>query len=181
MKRIEGFNEVEAFGASTFDFPKPNGYVAVIKNARDVKDREYLELLIDIAEGEYAGFYQDYYEANQKWLLRSYCSYKETALKAFKGFTTSVDNSNAGFDWESHWDENKLKGKKVGIILREEEYLRDDGSVGNSLKIYGFRSADTIRKGNFKIPPKKELSVDEKRTTGVNKTFSKVNLDDIQF
>lgn len=174
MRRIKDFDKVEAYG-DRVEFPPAGGYVALITGVRDVADKEYLECLIDINEGDFKGFYTTWYKQSGNWLLRGYNSYKETAKRAFKGFITSVTESNKGFTWD--WDEQDLKGKQVGIILREEEYINKDGEVASSLKIYGFRSVDAIRKGNFKVPSKKTVEPPKKATQSVSLT----DLDDIQF
>lgn len=49
----------------------------------------------------------------------------------FKGLITCVEESNAGYKWT--WDEKTLKGKKLGIIFREEEYSFN-GYTGTSVK-----------------------------------------------
>lgn len=182
MIPIKDFDKIET--RRSIDFPPVGGYVAIIKNVRDVQEKKYLECLIDIAEGEFKDFYQKEYEFSTKWRLRGFISYNqdyEWALKNFKGFTTSVEHSNPGYTWD--WDEKKLKGKKVGIITREEEYLRDDGNVGISYKIFTFRSIDEIRKGNFKVPPRKTLTQDKPQATIPARTssFDLSALDDLQF
>lgn len=178
MKPIKDFDKIETNEYE--EFPPVGGYVAIIKNVRDVEDKSYLELLVDIADGEYSGFYQRRYENTGKWSLRAFASYNsayEFAIKKFKTFITSVEKSNPNYSWE--WKENTLKGKRVGIIVREEEYLKDDGTVGVSNKVCAFRSADTIRKGDFKVPPRKELANKPQPKPKTNINFSA--LDDIQF
>ena len=50
------------------------------------------------------------------------------------------------------------KGKLVGIILGEEEYQANDGSIKTKLVVSKFTSIDKIRDGDFEIPPKKLLN-----------------------
>lgn len=176
MKRIENFDQIESYGEDRVEFPKPGGYIGVIRGVSDHEDKEYLELLVDITEGEYKDFYANWYNNTGKWILRGYASYRPTAVKMFKSFTTSVEHSNSGYKWD--FDETKLKGKKVGFILKEEEYIKDDNTVGTSLKIHGFRSVDTIRKGNFSVPEKKTVTPPVQVTPVVRPNR---DLDDIQF
>ena len=175
MKRISDFDKIEV--GSRVEFPKAGGYIGVIMAAKDVPNREYLELLVDIADGEYKNFYRSWYDNTGTWLLRGYCSYKSTALKPFKGFTKSVEESNKGYVWD--FDESTLVGKKVGIILREEQYEKADGTIGDSLKIYGWRNVDVIHKGNFKVPEK--LVIEPKPKTTTTKAVDLSGLNDIQF
>lgn len=176
MKRISDFENVQVF--DSVEFPKAGGYIGVIVNARDVPDKEYLELLVDINDGDFKGFYKNWYDNTGKWLLRGYCSYKTTAVRIFKGFITSVEESNRGYKWD--WDESTLINKKVGIILREEQYIKNDGSVGESVKINSYRSTDAIRKGEFKVPEKKLV---EQQTASVTPFANTAvsSLDDIAF
>lgn len=174
MKRISDFENVQVF--DSVEFPKAGGYIGVIVNARDVPEKEYLELLVDINEGDFKGFYKSWYDNTGNWLLRGYCSYKKTAVRIFKGFITSVEESNKGFTWD--WDESKLIGKKVGIVMREEQYIKNDGTVGESTKIHSYRSTDAIHKGNFKVPEKKYV---EAPKTSVAPLAHDTSLDDIQF
>ena len=50
----------------------------------------------------------------------------------------------------------QLKGKKVGFVVREEEYLKSDGSVGVSRKPFRFCTYDKAEQQE--IPKKKTLS-----------------------
>lgn len=69
---------------------------------------------------------------------------------------TSLEVSNPGFKW--NWDENKLVGKLFGGIFGEEEYEKQDGSIGTTVKCRFVRSVDAIREGEFKTPEKKLLN-----------------------
>ena len=52
-----------------------------------------------------------------------------------------------------------MKGKRIGIVLGEEEYQKRDGSVGNRLYVSAVRSVKAIQAGDFKVPPLKKLAV----------------------
>ena len=85
-------------------------------------------------------------------------SYKESALGFFKGFISAVEQSNPGFKWD--FDERKLVGKTIGVVLGDEEYRKKDGSIGTRPVFDKVRSAETIRGGHFDIPPLKKLAED---------------------
>ena len=80
---------------------------------------------------------------------------RQDDLRYFKGFMTSIEASNPGFKW--NWDEKKLAGKLFGGIFGEEEYEKQDGSIGTIVKCRFVRSVDAIREGKFKIPEIKRL------------------------
>ena len=52
----------------------------------------------------------------------------------FKGFIKSVEESNPGYVW--NWDESTLKGKKVGLILQEEEFVPTGGAHAGELRTH---------------------------------------------
>ena len=142
------------------------GYIAGIVAAEDVPDKEYLNVYWDIAEGEFRGYFRDMTRSMQErgrlesgkwaWGGISRRSYKEKALPFFKAFLTAVEQSNPGYKFNS--DESTLRGKKVGVILAEEEYQANDGSIKTRLVIHRFTSIAKIREGDFEIPPKKLLN-----------------------
>ena len=77
----------------------------------------------------------------------------------FKRMCSAVTKSNKGFifDGNDHCDESTLIGKKVGMILGEEEYIGNDGA--KKTKLYVAREVDVadIKAGKFKIPAIKKL------------------------
>lgn len=74
--------------------------------------------------------------------------------------------SNPGYKWND--DERTLVDKLVGIILAEEEYIKNDGSIGTRLKITRTIPVAKIRAGEYKVPGKKCLDKkpDPKPVTG---------------
>ena len=140
-----------------FKSPKSGGYVFGAYAVEDVPDKEYIKISYDIVEGEFKGYYSNLVkEGIFKALPIIYASYKDKALPIFKGTITSFEKSNKGFKWAD--DETQLKGKKFGGVLAEEEYEKNDGSVGTSFKIAQVHSTDAIKNGDFKIPEVKKLT-----------------------
>lgn len=78
-----------------------------------------------------------------------------------KGFTTAIENSNKGYTWD--FDEKKLKGKIVGLVLGEEEFLNSSGKVRTRTYVAEVRSVNVIRDGKFEVPEIKRL--DATKTT----------------
>lgn len=182
MRRIENLSEISAYGERIV-FPPAGGYVGIIKLVRDVEDREYLEMLVDIDEGEFKDFYKKRYETSGKWSLRAYCSYKTSALSMFKNFVTSVNKSNPGLDFQNgNFDEQSLVGMRIGMTLREEEYIKRDGDIGESLKINLWHTIDAIHKGEFKVPEKLKVEKPSQESKPHNSTsLSLDDVDDIAF
>lgn len=160
MKPINNYDTVQATSGD-FARPTPGGYVCEIVRAEDFPFREetgkgdYLKIEYDFTEGDLAGYHADAYKKFGYWGGDFYRSYKEKALGMFKHFTNCVEESNEGYEWD--WNEQGLAGKKVGLVLGEEEYTGNDGAIKTRLYVKDVKNVDDIRKGDFKVPPLKKL------------------------
>ena len=162
MKKIDTatWNEVEEQGNTERKMLPAGGYIGKILTVEDLPDKQYLKITWDISEGEYKGNGASCLERNG-FLPKAFSfirSYKESALGFFKGFISAVEQSNTGFKWD--FDERKLVGKTIGVVLGDEEYRKKDGSIGTRPVFDKVRSAETIRGGHFDIPPLKKLAED---------------------
>ena len=180
MKPIQNYETVQE---STGEFlkPKAGGYICKITNAIDVPmgadgKGDYLLLEYDIASGDLRDYYK---QANEKfggrWWATFMRSYKQTALGMFKHFTNCVENSNIGYKWD--WNENGLVGKFIGLVLGEEEYIKNDGSVGTRLYVKYIKTIEEIQNGDFKIP---ELKKVEKPSASFD-DFTPITDDELPF
>lgn len=140
--------------------PLPAGpYVAKVTDAIDNPEKEYVEVIYDIAEGQHAGYYSDEWGKSHPYAHHFYMSYKETALGMLKGRLDAFAASNAGFDPFAAWDGGRLdmfRGRIVGINLQEEEYERD-GEVRVRLNVCGVMDVQRVRDGKVKPKPRKTL------------------------
>lgn len=153
MKPIKNIAEVKEAGESK-RLPA-GGYVCKYTKVEDVEEKNYLYMEFDIAEGDFAGYYDELNDRLGFWGGKCYRSYTEKALPMFKRMCSAVTKSNKKFifDGNEHCDESTLVGKLVGIILGEEEYIGNDGSTKTRLKVIRELPVDDIRAGKFKIPP----------------------------
>ena len=158
MKPITNIAEVQEAGESK-RLPA-GGYVCKYTKVEDNAGKNYLYMEFDIAEGEYRGYFEDLEERAGFWAGKCYRSYSEKALPMFKRMCSAVTKSNKNFifDGNQHCDESTLVGKKVGMILGEEEYIGNDGST--KTRLYVVREVDIadIKAGKFKIPELKKLN-----------------------
>jgi hypothetical protein len=142
--------------------PLPAGaYVATIVDAIDNEQREYVEVIYDIAEGEHKGYYSDDWGKSHPYAHHFFMSYKDTALGMLKGRLEAIQKSNAGFDPFAAWDAGRLdmlKGRVVGINLQEEEYETRDGDVRTRLNVCQVVDAQLVRDGKVKAREKKTLN-----------------------
>lgn len=140
-----------------FDNPAPGAYIATICKVTDNEEKEYLRIEWDFAEGNYKGNNQDTFDRAGFWPITLIRSYKEKALGFFKAFKTALEDSNPGYTFRED-DLNGMVGRKIGVVLGEEEYTSRDGDVKTRLYVYQTRSLDAIRKGDFKVPELKRLT-----------------------
>ena len=159
---------------------RPGAYVCRIVSAVDFSQKCYLELKFDFDEGAYTNkVYKNTNGDLSKWwnmmIKRSYYGNGNNAR--FKGDITSIERSNPGYVFAEHnFDEATLVNKRVVIVLREEEYVRNDGSVGSSLKIDSLRSIEAFRNGEITIPQKftiaDKMRIENERKENLNKGIS---------
>ena len=147
------------------------GYVCVIMGAK-VEERsdgsQVIVLAMDIADGEYAAYFQQQFSRqtgdNKIWPCRYWLNVPkddgserdEWDKRKFKTFTTSLEKSNEGYKFD--WDETKFTGKVIGGLFNYREFETSSGTVGEAPNLAQVRSAETIRKGDYKIPKDKKLA-----------------------
>lgn len=144
------------------------GHIMRIMNVEVTKSstgKDMLKISLDTASDDsQPGYYAEKYRADtstdKMWGCAVYqLVYDELGAtnRGFKTFITSVEESNPGFTvaWGEAF-ERCLKDKRVGAIFREEEYEKNDGSLGMSVKPFAFRSVETIKAG-VEIPEPKML------------------------
>lgn len=171
------------------------GYICEIKGARvesvGQNAAKKFVLAVDICEGEHKGFFDKAWkaakaqDAGAKWRG----TYEVFLLKQtgetnpfFKGMITCIDKSNAPFETVvgGQIDEARLKGKKIGLLFREEEYLKD-GQIRTATKAFAARTVEDIRKG-VETPQKKTLQGgQQQRAQNPAQGFTQVDDDELPF
>jgi len=138
--------------------PEPGGYIAKIVKVTDNEQKQCLYIEWDFAEGELKGYNQSVYDQYNFWPSRLIKSYKDSALRFFKGFKTCVEMSNRNYVFRN--DPQSLVGKYIGVVLGEEEYMKD-GKLKTSLYVAEVRSGKAIRDGDYTVPELKKLSAQQ--------------------
>ena len=126
------------------------GYVLTIKKAQDIPHDEYVEVVYDIAEGEYKGFYKD--EEDWKHTTRRY--YKGNAGGMFKAFIEKVAKDNPQFNAEEVISGKSCKGLigcNFGAVINTRLYTKQDGTDGEAQEVAQILSCDKIRKGEYTL------------------------------
>ena len=153
MERIENWETVEAKGMDDFKTLPIGAYECIIINAVENHNQDTgkttLKVMVDIAEGEFKGYYQKRFDENnnadKKWDNNAtrYLAFQGDNVSYFKGFITCVENSNVGYKWD--WDETKLRGKKICGVFQYEEYEKQDGTKAVKVRLNKFRSLDKMK------------------------------------
>ena len=125
MRSIQ-WSAVEAQQDGEYKQIEPGAYVATITGMTDNEAKEYVQLTFDIAEGPRKGFYSDSFWASKPYAHGMVLSYKDGALPMTKGRLEVIQQCNPGFDPFAAWDGGRLDmfvGRRVGVVLRAEEYF----------------------------------------------------------
>ena len=104
--------------------------------------------MVDIAKGEYKDYFKKRYDSNtaidRKWdnNATKYLAFEGENTSFFKGFITTVENSNVGYKW--NWDETTLRDKKIVGVFQYEQYEKQDGTKALKVRLTKFRSLDKL-------------------------------------
>ena len=172
------------------ELPPVGCYEAEIKAVRFVQadgntqNRDVIELMIDITEGEYKGRYMEVYN-DQKERFGDTIKYKgvfrltppvdgdeDWRKRNFEGNLWCVEQSNPGYSWD--WDENKLKGKKVGINVRKRLYTFN-GQDRETTEICKFETIQDVKDGRCK--PMRERNQRNNSGSSEEPTFTEVSTE----
>lgn len=153
MRDVTNWDEIQE--SEGFENPAPGAYIARIITVTDMEEREYLRIEWDFDEGQFKGANQDTFSRAGFWPTALIRSYKEKALGFFKAFKTAVEESNPGYVFSTK-DPCGLVGKRVGVVLGEEGYIKGSGEHGKRLYVAQTRSIQAIQKGDFSIPEYRE-------------------------
>lgn len=153
MEIIKDFDKIEAKGMDDFRGLPIGAYECVIMDARvnhnEQSGKDTFKVSVDIASGEYKDYFQKMYDndtrIDRKWNNNAvrYLAFNGDNVAYFKGFITTVENSNIGYQWD--WDETKLKGKKICGVFQYEEYEKQDGTKSIKVRLNKFRSLKKMK------------------------------------
>lgn len=166
-----GYQETRAAIPGNYETLLPGAYVCRIVNVEDAASKagnQMLVLYLDIADGEFAGFFRRSfdnirkYNNKLKWVnlgtYRQLISTREGKTSPFfKGLLTCIENSNNCKFNTTDFDTDDLKGKLCGFMFGEEEYIKQDNSIGTHLAIKYPVAVEDVRTGNFTVPELKKL------------------------
>lgn len=165
MNKPAGYDEAQVLG----EFTPINlgGHKLVIMKVEEVtanNGNQYLKISFDTAKDDvqpnyYSNAYKNNTMDNKKWsgVTTVFPTDKDgKTSKSFKTFCTAVEHSNSGFKmvWGDQFC-NALKGKAVGGVFGEEEYVGNDGTIKTARKLFWFRGIDKVM--DAEIPAKRTV------------------------
>ena len=143
------------------------GHKLVIMQVEEVtasNGNQYLKISFDTSKDDvqpayYSNAYKGDTRDNKKWsgVTTLFPTDRDgKTSKSFKTFCTAVEHSNAGFKmvWGDQFC-NALKGKAVGGVFGEEEYIGNDGTVKTARKLFWFRGIDKVM--DAEVPAKRTV------------------------
>lgn len=167
MNRPKDFDKVQAYEERR-KLPA-GGYVCEIKRAEETKSqggRDMIKLALEIAEGEYKGYFFDEYTRMKGFKDDAKWPYEGTKWqmvydrdgntdRTFKGLITSIEAENVTIQWDDRFAKS-ITGAKVGVLFGEEETEYNGLTYWRTVPKY-FCTCEDIRTGNFRVPKKRPL------------------------
>lgn len=159
MKKYNGFKSEIMQG---FEALPTGGYICDIKAAEVIPTNnggERLVISFDIADGEHKGYFAKQYKADnredKKWkgvynvfLPKGDGSQQDTwAVNRVNNLIGCLEDANPNFHWD--WDEKKMKGCKVALVFRREEFQKSDGTYGWTVKPFKVISIGDCKDGKW--------------------------------
>lgn len=166
MRNIDWLN-IEASGEGSFDRLEPGAYVGTITAMTDEESKQYVRMLFDIAEGKHKGFFSDDFYKDKPWAHQMILSYRDKALPMLKGRMETINRCNPGFDAMAAFDANLslFAGKRVGLVMREEEYFdkKSETFKMGSARCFRLCSIEDVASGKYASVKPKTLSAEERK------------------
>lgn len=149
MKKFSGYKDIEVKEFSSYEKIELGGHyckITDVKEEQTTNNIPYLAIKFDTADNDrqplfYSKrFKQDVAQdmANAKWkgnyrvfIPKDDGSEKDQRIKEmFKGFITTIEKSNKGYNWEkAGWDEKTLVGKIFVGVFGMREFTNAQGDV----------------------------------------------------
>lgn len=195
IKRFGNYKAEYQAGGS-FEPLAPGAYVCTILGAK-VEETQYGQKLVfqvDVIEGEAAGYFQKrfqagaggQYENKYKGVFRINVPTGDGSeqdgwsINRFNSTMGAIEMSNPGFHFDFDKPENQLKGKQVGINVREFDWAMN-GNMGTSTEIGAFVPADDVRMGKVRPMKKRELRNQPEAAAPMASGFTAVETDELPF
>ena len=147
--KVKNWEEVTA--ASKSKRLPVGGYVCRIIAVENDERKERLEVTYEIAEGQYAGFYEN----AESWKHQFRVSYSDKGETFFKAFLDALVASNPKFSikkWQAKSDEQEFVGLTFGGLFQTVWKESERSGWIAVTKCRDQVGADIVRKGTFTLP-----------------------------
>lgn len=190
----QGF-EAKENSTSFLELPPAGVYIGQIMAVRVVDAdgvktfRDWLEVMLEITEGDYKGRFTAVYNDQKERFGAENTRYRGTfriaipsgkedeeewVRRSFEGNLWCVEQSNPGYHWD--WDENKLTGKKIGINLRTRLYTYN-GKDKETVEVARFETLDDVKTGKAKPAKVRDQRKHDDTPSFDTSTFTEVNTE----
>lgn len=190
----QGF-EAKENSTNFLELPPAGVYIGQIMAVRVVDAdgvktfRDWLEVMLEITEGDYKGRFTAVYNDQKERFGAENTRYRGTfriaipsgkedeeewVRRSFEGNLWCVEQSNPGYHWD--WDENKLTGKKIGINLRTRLYTYNDKDR-ETIEIARFETVDDVKSGKAKPAKVRDQRKHDDTPSFDTSTFTEVNTE----
>ena len=172
MKKPNNYDNTQGF--TGFEKLQAGGHICSIMNVEETTSRAGKDMIVMYLDTDKTDSQPNYYSTafkndkreNRKW--NNNAIVRQLVLDAdgntnrgFKTFIEMVKKCNPGFNENALWGNepiNKyLKGKLVGALFGEEEYLNSYGESKFAWKFQAFRTLEEVKKG-IDAPERKMLN-----------------------
>ena len=154
MPNINFDNVEESTGG--FERIEPGAYKITFVDATDEAERQYVSLVLDIAEGKQKGFYgKDSFYDGKPYAHRLIMSYKPKALGITKHRLNIIGACNPGFDALAAFNNPaQFMGKTAYVAVGDEEYRANNGDVRTRTDWMHAKllTPEQYAKGDYKVP-----------------------------
>ena len=176
MKAINNWNEVKA-ATDGYETVPVGAYICNVMKCEEKPNKTsgtHLEIWFDISAGEWKGFFtNDYMKQtgeNKYWRGIIYQNIPDENSEKynmqcafFKRLINAFEESNDGYHW--NWDENTLKGKRIGIVFGEVERESKNGTRYMTTRPDSAISVKAVEENKFRLPKVKYLPAKNTVTT----------------
>lgn len=197
MKAFKNYNEIKGYTYTEQAKLPAGAYEVKIIKAEELNGGSCLAILFDIVGGEFDNYYHTKYrndcespffkdKAKYKGVFRLWYpdggQYSEQNERRIKTTLENIKKSNSTLkvDFTKEWDGAVLKGCKVGMVFREQEWEYNNNR-GTTAQPFQVITLDDLANGNYNIPEPKLLSSHNSYATPApttSSTFESVDDDD---
>lgn len=110
---------------------------ATLGGRQKAEDRECVQVLVDVDEGEFAGEYSRDFYVGKDWAHALYMSWKPTAQGILKHSFHALDEANPGFDSQAAFEADQWMqfiGRRVLVGWNGAERTNDRGYVNVNVR-----------------------------------------------